>query len=151
MRERTGSEQVTLVSLVISTVAFVVLEVAGLTDTPPIPPALVAIVACALALVVAPGRWALAASVLTAVVSLAVMVAVGAAVRLVEPRSGLELVCRWVLVPGLVGAAAGGAVGLLRQRGGDGRPRSGSPTVRDGQAGGTIGSPRRRRSHRAPG
>ncbi|MFA1548345.1 hypothetical protein [Actinomadura chokoriensis] len=109
--------KVTFAALLTAGVAFVVLEAAGLTDTPPIPPGLVAIVLAACLLALAPGRWTPVAGAVAALFNLVVMFAVGAQERLVEPKSALDLVAGWVLVVALVVASVGGTAAGFRRNG----------------------------------
>jgi len=104
----------TFTALLVAGVAFVVLEVAGLTDTPPIPPGLVAIVLAAGLLAAVPGRWTPVAGAVAGLFNLIVMFAVGAQERLVEPESALDLVAGWVLVVALAVASVAGTAAAFR-------------------------------------
>ncbi|MFB4306725.1 hypothetical protein [Actinomadura sp. GTD37] len=104
----------TFSALLAAGAAFVVLEVAGLTDTPPIPPGLVAIVLAAGLLAAVPGRWTPVAGAVAALFNLVVMFAVGAQERLVDPESALDLMAGWVLLVALIIASVTGTAAAFR-------------------------------------
>jgi hypothetical protein len=117
MARLTAAGKTTLVALVVATVAFCLLEAAGLTDTPLIPPALVGIIAAALVVAFLPGRASLQFAAAVGLVSVALMFVFGGDDRLTDPKSTLDLIGGWILIGSLAVAVVAGLVGSLRWSG----------------------------------
>jgi hypothetical protein len=112
--ERTTASSVTAIALAVSGAGFVVQMAAGVTDTPTIPPGLVAIVGAALLVTVAPRGWTPVAGPVAGLFNLFAFVVVGASDRLDEPGHVGAFIGVWVMVLGLIVATVAGAVGAAR-------------------------------------
>jgi|GEM_PF-1250991 hypothetical protein len=108
------ARQLTVVALLLAAVGFVTQMVAGVTDTPTIPPGLVLILAAALLVASVPGRWAPIAGPVAGVFNVVAFVVVGAADRLVDPNPPAGFVGAWTMVPALVVAAVAGTATVVR-------------------------------------
>jgi hypothetical protein len=104
--------KLTLAALVVATAAFVAQEAAGVTDTPTIPPGLVAIVAAAGLVAFLPGRWTPVAGTVAGLFNLVALFAVGAAGRLLQPGGPVAFVGGWIMVVALVVASVAGATAV---------------------------------------
>jgi hypothetical protein len=108
-----------LVSLLVAAAGFIAQMVAGVTDTPTIPPGLVAIVVAVALVAFTSWAWAHLAAVAASVFNLIAFVVVGAVDRLIETTSLLAFVGAWLLVLGLiVSCVTGTIVALKTPRGG---------------------------------
>jgi hypothetical protein len=108
------SSRLTAVALLIAAVGFVTQMVAGVTDTPTIPPGLVVIVVAGLLIVFAPGRGTAIAGVFAGVFNLVASVLVDAVDRLTDPSPAGGFIGAWLMHAGLVGACIAGAIATVR-------------------------------------
>jgi hypothetical protein len=99
-----------VVALLVAATGFVVQMVAGVTNTPTIPPGLVAILAAAGLVAFLPGRGVPAAGSAAGLFNLVVFVVVGAADRLVEPSLASAFAGAWVMVVALTVATIAGTI-----------------------------------------
>jgi hypothetical protein len=115
-RTASAASNVTVIALLVAAVGFVVQMAAGVTDTPTIPPGLVAIVGAALLVAVLPtGSTPLAAPV-AGVFNLLALVVVGAADRLADPSPASGLIGGWTMVLALIAASIAGTIAAARNR-----------------------------------
>ncbi|XRQ05538.1 hypothetical protein ACN3XK_54680 [Actinomadura welshii] len=96
-------------ALLVAAAAFVLQMVAGVTDTPTVPPGLVAILLAAGLIAFAPGRAVPLAAPAAGLLNLIVF-AFKAADRLVEPSPAGGLIGAWAMVLALVVATLGGVI-----------------------------------------
>jgi hypothetical protein len=115
-RRASAASSVTVIALLVAGVGFVVQMAAGVTDTPTIPPGLVAIVGAALLVAVVPTGSTPLAGPVAGVFNLLALVAVGAADRLADPSPVSGLIGGWILVVGLVVATIAGTIAAARNR-----------------------------------
>jgi hypothetical protein len=115
-RRSSAAGNVTVVALLIAAVGFVLQMAAGVTDTPTIPPGLVAIVGAALLVAVVPTGWSPVAGPVAGLFNLFAMVVVGAADRLVDPTPASAFIGGWMMVSGLIAATIAGTIGASQNR-----------------------------------
>lgn len=106
---RPSAGKVTVGALLVAAAAFVLQMVAGVTDTPTVPPGLVAILLAAGLIAFAPGRAVPLAAPAAGLLNLIVF-AFKAADRLVEPSPAGGLIGAWAMVLALVVATLGGVI-----------------------------------------
>jgi hypothetical protein len=107
---------VTVIALLLAGVGFVVQMIAGVTDTPTVPPGLVAIVAAAVLVAVVRTTWAPIAGPVAGLFNLLAMVAVGAVDRLVDPSPASGFLGAWTMFLGLIAATIAGTLGAAAGR-----------------------------------
>jgi hypothetical protein len=113
-RRSSAASNVTVIALLVAGVGFVVQMAAGVTNTPTIPPGLVAIVAAALLVTVVPTGWTPVAGPVAGLFNLLALVVVGAADRLAEPSHASAFIGGWMMVLGLIVATIAGTIGAAR-------------------------------------
>lgn len=101
-------------TLLVAAAGFIAQEVSGVTDTPPVPPGLVAIVVAAALVAFTSWAWAPVAGVVVSVFNLVVFAAVGAD-RLIDTDPLLAFVGAWLMVLGLLVACVTGGIAVLRE------------------------------------
>src|ERR687896_1275332 len=106
--------RLTVVALLIAAVGFVTQLVAGVTDTPTIPPGLVVILVAAGLVAFVPGRWMPLAGVVAGLFNLVASVAVDAIDRLVDPSPATGFVGAWLMHIGLIAACIAGTMATVR-------------------------------------
>jgi hypothetical protein len=111
-----AASNVTVIALLVASVGFVVQMAAGVTDTPTIPPGLVAIVGAALLVAVVPTGSTPLAGPVAGMFNLLAMVVVGAADRLADPSPASAFIGGWTMVVGLIAATIAGTIGAARNR-----------------------------------
>ena len=115
-RRSSAASNVTVIALLIAGVGFVVQLAAGVTNTPTIPPGLVAIVGAALLVTIVPTGWTPVAGPVAGVFNLLALVVVGAADRLAEPSPASAFIGGWMMVLALIVATIAGSIGAARNR-----------------------------------
>jgi hypothetical protein len=115
-RRSSAASNVTVMALLVAGVGFVVQMAAGVTDTPTIPPGLVAIVGAALLVTVAPTGWTPVAGPAAGLFNLLAMVVVGAADRLADPTPASAFIGGWMMVLGLIVATIAGTIAAAPNR-----------------------------------
>jgi hypothetical protein len=115
-RRSSAAGNVTVIALLVAAVGFVLQMAAGVTDTPTIPPGLVAIVGAAVLVAVVPTGWSLVAGPVAGLFNLFAMVVVGAADRLVDPTPASAFIGGWMMVFGLIAATIAGTIGASQNR-----------------------------------
>jgi hypothetical protein len=111
-----AASNVTVIALLVAGVGFVVQMAAGVTDTPTIPPGLVAIVGAAVLVAVVPTGSTSLAGPVAGMFNLLAMVVVGAADRLADPSPASAFIGGWTMVVGLIAATIAGTIGAARTR-----------------------------------
>ena len=106
--------RLTVVALLIAAVGFVTQMVAGVTDTPTIPPGLVVILAAAGLVAFVPGRWMPLAGVVAGVFNLVASVMVDAVDRLMDPSPATGFIGAWLMTTGLIAACIVGTIATVR-------------------------------------
>jgi hypothetical protein len=104
----------TAVALLIAAVGFVTQMVAGVTDTPTIPPGLIVILVAAGLVAFVPGRWTPLAGVVAGLFNLVASVVVDAADRLVDPSPATGFIGAWLMHIGLIAAGIVGTTATVR-------------------------------------
>jgi hypothetical protein len=110
----TTAGRLTVVALLAAAAGFVVQMVAGVTDTPTIPPGLVAIVAAAGLVAFVPAWWAPIAGPVAGLFNLVALFAVGAADRLLDVSPASAFVGAWVMVVALILATVAGSIAAVQ-------------------------------------
>ncbi|TDC78665.1 hypothetical protein [Actinomadura sp. 7K507] len=110
---RTAIGTLTVGALLVAALGFVVQMIAGVTDTPTIPPGLVAILLAAGLIAFVPGRAVPLAAPAAGLLNLIVF-AFKAADRLVEPNPASGLIGAWAMALALIVATVGGTIATLR-------------------------------------
>jgi peptidoglycan/LPS O-acetylase OafA/YrhL len=105
---------VTVVALLAAAVGFVVQMASGVTDTPTIPPGLVAIVLAALLVAFLPGKRAPVAGPAAGLFNLVAFVLAGAVARLVQQSPASAFVGAWLMVVALVVATVAGTIAAVQ-------------------------------------
>jgi hypothetical protein len=108
------TSRLTVGALLIAAVGFVTQMVAGVTDTPTIPPGLVVILAAAGLVAFVPGRWMPLAGVVAGVFNLVASVAVDAVDRLTDPSPATGFIGAWLMHIGLIAACIVGTMATVR-------------------------------------
>jgi hypothetical protein len=106
----------TVVALLVAATGFVVQMIAGVTDTPTVPPGLVVILAAAGLIAFAPGRWMPLAGPVTGLFSFVALFAVDADDRLDDLDPVSAFLGQWFMVAALVVASVSGAIATVRSR-----------------------------------
>jgi hypothetical protein len=109
-----GARALTTIALVVAGIGFVIQVAAGVTDTPTIPPGLVAIVVAAGLVAFVPARQAPLAGTAAGMFNLAAFVAVDATDRLFEADPQVALVAVWCMVVALVVASIAGILATIQ-------------------------------------
>jgi hypothetical protein len=110
MSTRSTGSRLTVVALLVAAVGFVVQMIAGVTNTPTIPPGLVAILVAAGVVAFSGGPGAPIAGPAAGLFNLVVFVVVGAADRLVDPSPASAFLGAWLMVAGLIVAIVAGTI-----------------------------------------
>lgn len=109
-----AASKVASVALAAAAVGFVVQMIAGVTDTPTIPPGLVAILVAAGLVAFVPDRWGPIAAPAAASFNLVAFVLVGAANRLDDPSPVSGLIGTWLMLVALVVAGIAGTIATVQ-------------------------------------
>jgi hypothetical protein len=110
------TSRLTVVALLIAAVGFVTQMVAGVTDTPTIPPGLVAILIAAGLIAFVPGRWIPLAGVGAGLFNLVASLAVDAVDRLSDTSPASGFIGAWLMHIGLIAACILGTMATVRNR-----------------------------------
>jgi hypothetical protein len=110
------ARKLTAVALVVAAIGFVSQLASGVTDTPTIPPGLVAIVAAALIVAFRSGRYAPVAGPAAGIFNLVAFVVVDAADRLIDASPPAAFVGAWFMVVALLVATVAGTIATVRHR-----------------------------------
>lgn len=110
---RSLSRNLTLAALVAGAAGFVLQMVAGITNTPTIPPGLVLLLAAAALVAFTSWRWAFLVGVAAAVFNLIVFVIVGAVDRLFGVTPVIGFIGAWVMVVALIVVCVAGTLGAV--------------------------------------
>jgi hypothetical protein len=102
-----------VVALLVAAAGFVAQMIAGVSDTPTIPPGLVAIVAAAALVAFTSSPSAPLAGVAAGVFNLVVFAVVGAVDRLIDTTPLLAFVGAWLMVLGLIVSSVTGTIAAL--------------------------------------
>jgi hypothetical protein len=102
-----------VVGLLVAAGGFIAQMVAGVTDTPTIPPGLVAIVAAAALVAFTPWPLAPLVAVAAGVFNLGALAVVGAFDRLIDTSPLLAFVGAWLMVVGLIVSSLTGTIAAL--------------------------------------
>lgn len=105
-----NARAMTTIALVVAGIAFVIQMAAGVTDTPTIPPGLIAIVVAAGLVAFVPGPLVPLAGTAAGLFNLGAFIVVGATDRLFDANPEAALVAVWCMVVALV---VGSIAGLL--------------------------------------
>jgi hypothetical protein len=108
------TSRLTAVALLIAAVGFVTQMVAGVTDTPTIPPGLVVILVAAGLVAFVPGWWMPLAGVVAGLFNLVASVAVDAVDRLTDPSPATGFIGAWLMHIGLIAACILGTLATVR-------------------------------------
>jgi hypothetical protein len=114
-----------VLGLLVAAAGFIAQMIAGVTDTPTIPPGLVAIVAAAALVAFTPWPSAPLIAVAAGVFNLGAFAVVGAVDRLIDTTPLLAFVGAWLMVLGLIVSSLTGTIAALNTH-----RRSGSRRVR---------------------
>ena len=106
--------RLTVAALLIAAAGFVAQMVAGVTDTPTIPPGLVVILLAAGLIAFVPGRWMPLAGVFAGLFNLVASVVVDAVGRLMDPSPATGFVGAWLMHIGLIAACIAGTMATVR-------------------------------------
>ncbi|GAA2102334.1 hypothetical protein [Actinomadura alba] len=109
----TGSK-LTVVALLVGAIGFVLQMIAGVTDTPTIPPGLVAILVAAGLVAFLPGRGVPAAGPAAGLFNLIIFFAAGKSDRLFESSPASGMVGAWLMVVGLAVATIAGTIATMQ-------------------------------------
>jgi hypothetical protein len=108
------TSRLTVVALLIAAVGFVTQMVAGVTDTPTIPPGLVVILIAAGLVAFVPGRWMPLAGVAAGLFNLVASLVVDAVDRLLDPSPASGFIGAWPMHIGLIAACIFGTIATVR-------------------------------------
>jgi FtsH-binding integral membrane protein len=108
------TSRLTVVALLIAAVGFVIQMVAGVTDTPTIPPGLVVILVAAGLVAFVSGRWMPLAGVVAGLFNLVASVVVDAVDRLMDPSPATGFIGAWLMHIGLIAACIVGTMATVR-------------------------------------
>jgi hypothetical protein len=108
------TSRLTAVALLIAAVGFVTQMVAGVTDTPTIPPGLVVILVAAGLVTFVPGRWMPLAGVVVGLFNLVASIVVDAVDRLTDPSPAAGFIGAWLMHIGLIAACILGTIATVR-------------------------------------
>jgi hypothetical protein len=112
-----------IVGLLVAAAGFIAQMVAGVTDTPTIPPGLVAIVAAAALVAFTPWPSAPLVAVAAGVFNLGAFAVVGGLDRLIDASPLLAFVGAWLMVVGLIVSSLTGTIAVLNTHRGSGSRR----------------------------
>jgi hypothetical protein len=115
-RRSSAASNITVIALLVAGVGFVVQMAAGVTNTPTIPPGLVAIVGAALLVTVVPTGWTPLAGPVVGLFNLFALVVVGAADRLADTSPASAFIGGWMMLLGLIAATIAGTIGAAQNR-----------------------------------
>jgi hypothetical protein len=115
-RRASAASKLTVIALLVAGVGFVVQMAAGVTDTPTIPPGLVAIVGAALLVTLVPTGSTPLAGPVAGLFNLLAMVVVGAADRLADTSPVAGFIGGWMMLLGLIAATIAGTIAAARNR-----------------------------------
>jgi hypothetical protein len=115
-RRASAASKLTVIALLVAGVGFVVQMAAGVTDTPTIPPGLVAIVGAALLVTLVPTGSTPLAGPVAGLFNLLAMVVVGAADRLADTSPVAGFIGGWMMLLGLIAATIVGTIAAARNR-----------------------------------
>ena len=104
----------TVVALLVAAVGFVLQLVAGVTNTPTIPPGLVAILVAAGLVAFVRGPSVAVAGPAAGLFNLVAFVVVGAADRLIDPSPATAFVGAWLMVVALIVASLTGTIATVQ-------------------------------------
>lgn len=104
----------TTMALVVAGIGFVIQMAAGVTDTPTIPPGLIAIVVAAGLVAFVPARWVPLAGTAAGLLNLGAFVVVGATDRLLEANPQAAFAAVWCMVVALVVASIAGTLATIQ-------------------------------------
>jgi peptidoglycan/LPS O-acetylase OafA/YrhL len=104
----------TTIALVVAAIAFVIQMAAGVTNTPTIPPGLIAIVVAAGLVAFVPARSVALAGTAAGLLNLGVFIVVGATDRLFETNPEDAFVAVWCMVVALVVASIAGTLATIQ-------------------------------------
>jgi hypothetical protein len=119
MSPRSGlptASKLTVLALLVAAIGFVVQMIGGVTNTPTIPPGLVAILVAAGLVAFVPGRWVPIAGPAAALFNLVAFVLVGAADRLFQSSPASAFVGAWLMVVALIVAGVAGTIATVQNR-----------------------------------
>ena len=108
------TSRLTVVALLIAAVGFVTQMIAGVTDTPTIPPGLVVILVAAGLVAFIPGRWMPLAGAVAGLFNLVASLVVGAGDRLTDPSPATGFIGAWLMHIGLIAACIVGTMATVR-------------------------------------
>jgi peptidoglycan/LPS O-acetylase OafA/YrhL len=104
----------TTIALVVACIGFVIQMAAGVTNTPTIPPGLIAIVVAAGLVAFVPARWVPLAGTAAGLLNLGAFITVGATDRLFEANPEAAFVAVWCMVVALVVASIAGILATIQ-------------------------------------
>jgi peptidoglycan/LPS O-acetylase OafA/YrhL len=104
----------TAIALVVAGIGFVIQMAAGVTDTPTIPPGLIAIVLAAGLVASVPAGWVALAGTAAGLLNLGAFIVVGATDRLLEVNPEAVFVAVWCMVVALVVASVAGMLATIQ-------------------------------------
>jgi hypothetical protein len=110
------ASKLTVLALLVAAIGFVVQMIAGVTNTPTIPPGLVAILVAAGLVAFVPGRWVPIAGPAAALFNLVAFVLVGAAGRLFQSSPASAFVGAWLMVVALIVAGVARTIATVQNR-----------------------------------
>ena len=111
-----GHRRLTVVALLLASAGFLAQELAGVTDTPVVPPGLVVLLGAAALIVLRPEPWVPLAGTFAGLFCLVAFLVVDATGRLVDPDPLASLIGVWVMVPALVVATIAGAASVRHRK-----------------------------------
>jgi hypothetical protein len=121
----------TVIALVVGGIGFVIQMIAGVTDTPTIPPGLVVILAAAGLVALLPGPSVTLAGPAAGLFNLIAMFVVGAADRLLDVSPVSAFVGAWLMFVGLILATVVGTVATVQSNRTSPQGRTDEPDRRD--------------------
>jgi hypothetical protein len=109
-----NARKLTVAALLAAAIGFVIQMISGVTDTPTIPPGLVAMLVAAGLVSFARAYWIPLAGPVIGLLSLVVFVAIGAADRLLRPGATVAFAGAWLMVVALTVAIVGGTFATIQ-------------------------------------
>jgi hypothetical protein len=106
--------KLTVAALLAAALGFVIQMTSGVTNTPTIPPGLVAMLVAAGLVALARASWMPLAGPVVGLLSLVIFVAIGAAERLFQPGATVAFTGAWLMVVALMVATIGGTFAAFR-------------------------------------
>jgi hypothetical protein len=104
----------TAIALVVAGIGFVIQMAAGVTNTPTIPPGLIAIVVAAGLVAFVPAGWVALAGTAAGLLNLGAFIVAGATERLFEANPEAAFVAVWCMVVALVVASIAGILATIQ-------------------------------------